>query len=141
MLKICDFGWSVSQMDDMRVTFCGTYEYMAPEIIDNVGYDKKVDIWSLGILFYELLHGFSPFRGDNPSIVFKNIKAGVLRFASDISPEAKQLISGILKKEPHLRLTIDEIPNDLGQFSNHAHLAGCWPGWRPRISRGGPLPA
>ena len=109
MLKICDFGWSVSQMDDMRVTFCGTYEYMAPEIIDNVGYDKKVDIWSLGILFYELLHGFSPFRGDNPSIVFKNIKAGVLRFASDISPEAKQLISGILKKEPHLRLTIDEI--------------------------------
>ena len=108
-LKICDFGWSVNQNDDMRLTFCGTYEYMAPEIIENVGYDKKVDIWSLGILLYELLHGYSPFRGDNPNIVFKNIKSGLIRYSNDISGEAKELISGILKKEPKQRLSIEQI--------------------------------
>lgn len=95
----------------MRQTFCGTYEYMAPEIIDNVGYDKKVDIWSLGILLYELLHGHSPFRGDTPSIVFKNIKAGAVKFGSEVSSEAKDLITGILKKDPKQRLSIEQILN------------------------------
>ena len=62
-IKLCDFGWCVQIFDDEpRKTFCGTYEYMAPEIIKEEYYDKSIDIWSLGILLYELLLGYSPFR-------------------------------------------------------------------------------
>jgi len=62
-IKLCDFGWCVRIEDDeQRKTFCGTYEYMAPEVINEEYYNKSIDIWSLGILLYELLHGYSPFR-------------------------------------------------------------------------------
>ena len=59
-VKLCDFGWSALQADIWK-TFCGTYEYMAPEIFENFTYNYSVDIWSLGILLYELFHGHSPF--------------------------------------------------------------------------------
>lgn len=58
-VKICDFGWSVKMKK--RSTFCGTYEYMAPEIFRNHKYSKEVDIWSLGILLFEMFHKYSPF--------------------------------------------------------------------------------
>ena len=59
-IKICDFGWSCyhSMGDNLRDSICGTFEYMSPEIVGNVKHDYKVDIWCLGILFYELLHGY-----------------------------------------------------------------------------------
>ena len=61
-VKLCDFGWTVEVLKGERVTFCGTYEYMAPEIIKEVPYNESIDVWSLGILLYELIHSFSPFR-------------------------------------------------------------------------------
>lgn len=67
-VKICDFGWSAGR-ERSRKTFCGTYEYMAPEIYNNRRYDYRVDIWSLGILLFELLHGYSPFKGKNMQLV------------------------------------------------------------------------
>jgi serine/threonine protein kinase len=60
-IKLCDFGWTVESTKE-RATFCGTYEYMAPEIIKELPYNQSIDAWSLGILLYELLHSFSPFR-------------------------------------------------------------------------------
>ena len=72
--KICDFGWSAEiKNDEARATFCGTYEYMAPEIFENEEYDTSVDIWSLGILLYEILHGSSPFVGKSIFKIYKNI--------------------------------------------------------------------
>ena len=62
MVKLGDFGWCVELALGNRITFCGTYEYMAPEILKEKPYNQSIDIWSLGILLYELLHNFSPFR-------------------------------------------------------------------------------
>lgn len=62
ILKICDFGWCVEQKDEeQRNTFCGTLEYMAPEMITGIPHDHRLDIWCLGILLYELVHGHAPF--------------------------------------------------------------------------------
>lgn len=61
-IKLADFGWCVEMTLGNRVTFCGTYEYMAPEMLKEKPYNQGIDIWTLGILLYELLHGYSPFR-------------------------------------------------------------------------------
>lgn len=61
-VKICDFGWSAEYKEqEIRQTLCGTYEYMAPEIFFKNKQTKKTDIWALGVLLYEILHGHAPF--------------------------------------------------------------------------------
>lgn len=106
--KLCDFGWSALK-SRVRTTFCGTYEYMAPEIFSYQRYDEKVDIWSLGILLYELLHGYSPFRGNDAVDVYRNILERKISFKADIDPLAKKLIKSILKNKPQDRMSIDSI--------------------------------
>ena len=79
-IKLCDFGLCINLNEGQRTTFCGTYEYIAPEILKEQPYDQSIDIWSLGILLYEILHGYSPFRvsnnkndEENQKEIFKNI--------------------------------------------------------------------
>ena len=61
-IKLCDFGWSVyDDQFQQRMTFCGTADYVSPEMINNEKYDCRVDTWSVGILTYELLTGKPPF--------------------------------------------------------------------------------
>lgn len=64
-IKISDFGWAgvKDNIDSMKNTFCGTFDYMAPEIMENKPYNEKVDAWALGVLLYELTQGYPPFRG------------------------------------------------------------------------------
>lgn len=59
-IKIADFGWS-NINNHMRTTYCGTLDYLAPEMIMESGHDEKIDYWSLGVLIYELLTGKAPF--------------------------------------------------------------------------------
>ncbi len=59
-LKIADFGWSNTK-DDLRNTYCGTPDYFSPEMIKGSGHSEKLDIWTLGVLMYELIHGKAPF--------------------------------------------------------------------------------
>jgi serine/threonine protein kinase len=60
-VKLCDFGWATNRIKCARNTFCGTYEYMAPEMVLESSYDYRIDIWALGVLLYELVHGKAPF--------------------------------------------------------------------------------
>ena len=62
-VKICDFGWAALAKDQNRLTFCGTADYLAPEIAKGCQYHKEVDLWGCGVLMYELLTGKAPFAG------------------------------------------------------------------------------
>lgn len=61
--KLSDFGWSskLSHVDDRRRTFCGTPDYISPEMVDGKDYDNSIDIWCCGVMLYEMLHGLPPF--------------------------------------------------------------------------------
>ena len=109
LLKLCDFGWAKELTLENRSTFCGTVEYMAPEIVGSENYDFSVDIWSLGILLYELIFGHSPFKAKNMKSVILNIKSHDLTYEKPISHECKNLIEKILNINPQKRLKIKDI--------------------------------
>ena len=114
--KLCDFGWCVEYKDEPRNTFCGTTEYMAPEMINQNKYGKEIDIWSLGILFYEMLHGHSPFRPDKPNFndrdIIKNIKFQKnIRYSSKLSEECIELMNHLIDKNIKRRFTLEDILN------------------------------
>ena len=109
-VKICDFGWC-TKGSVSKSTFCGTLDYMAPEIISGQSYNNKIDIWALGVLLYEMIQGSSPVY-----IIGKQEKsnktAGLINFSSNFSQSAKKLIEKMLAEDPNKRPTIHEIFED-----------------------------
>ena len=109
-ILLADYGWSNFNMEgDVRKTFCGTPEYIAPEMLLKKGHDTRVDIWSIGILMFELLSGYSPFVAKSNQELYQNIRRLKIQWPKDMPPLAKNLISKILKLNPVDRPTFDEI--------------------------------
>lgn len=108
-IKLCDFGWARQLTLKNRSSFCGTVEYMAPEIIESENYDYSVDIWSLGILLYELLMGHSPFKDKTTKNTIVNIKLHDLKFDKEISEDCKDLINKLLEVNKDKRINIKDI--------------------------------
>ncbi|KAI6213357.1 hypothetical protein M3Y94_00140800 [Aphelenchoides besseyi] len=105
-IKIADFGLckeDVSFADRTR-TFCGTPEYLAPEILEDNDYGLSCDWWGLGVVLFELMCGRLPFYSQQHDKLFEMILRSNLRFPSALSPEARSLLSGLLIKDPNARL-------------------------------------
>ena len=108
---LADFGWSNFNDGDVRKTFCGTPEYIAPEMLSKKGHDTRVDIWSIGVLMFELLAGYSPFVAKSNQDLYLNIKKLKIQWPKDMPPLAKNLIGKILRLNPSDRPSLEEILN------------------------------
>ncbi|EDK43093.1 serine/threonine-protein kinase SCH9 [Lodderomyces elongisporus NRRL YB-4239] len=123
-IALCDFGLSKANLnnDGTTNTFCGTTEYLAPEILlDESGYTKMVDFWSLGVLIFEMCCGWSPFYADNTQQMYKNIAFGKVRFPKEVlSPEGRSFVKGLLNRNPRHRLGAT---NDARELRAHPFFA------------------
>jgi len=119
-IRLTDFGLAKEAMDARghTNTFCGTPEYLAPEILLNKGHGKAVDWWSLGTLLYEMLAGLPPFYSENLNEMYKNILEAGLTFPEEIGPAGQELLKGLLDRNPETRLGSGE--QDLQEFAGLA---------------------
>ncbi|XP_034047578.1 serine/threonine-protein kinase N2 [Thalassophryne amazonica] len=123
-IRIADFGLCKEGMGhgDRTSTFCGTPEFLAPEVLTENNYTRSVDWWGLGVLIYEMLVGESPFPGDDEEEVFDSIVSDEVRFPRRLSPEPVSLIQKLLQKNPEERLGAGE--EDASEIKRHKFFQG-----------------
>ncbi|KAH0793094.1 AGC family protein kinase [Histomonas meleagridis] len=110
-VKLTDFGLakSLQEFESSTGTFCGTSEYLAPEIILKQQYGPMIDWWAIGILTYELLFGETPFYHQNKSQMFHAILHAQPRFPRKTDKDTINFITGLLQKDPNKRFDFDNI--------------------------------
>lgn len=121
-IKITDFGLSKEMPEEnlMARTFCGTISYIAPEVIKRKGYTKAIDWYTVGVVFYEMLEGKTPFAGDKREQTIKNILHAKTKFTRIKSAVLKDLIEQLLIKNPMERLGF----NGAAEIKAHPYFAG-----------------
>eukprot|EP00057_Strongylocentrotus_purpuratus_P019024 XP_011673498.1 PREDICTED: RAC-gamma serine/threonine-protein kinase isoform X2 [Strongylocentrotus purpuratus] len=122
-IKITDFGLCKENISygDMTKTFCGTPEYLAPEILEDNDYGRAVDWWGTGVVMYEMMCGRLPFYSRDHEVLFDLILTENVKFPTRLSNEAKSLLSGLLEKNPKKRLGCG--PDDAKEIMRHPFFA------------------
>ncbi len=109
-IKLADFGLAKIIDEKCTNSFCGTPEYLSPEMISGTGHDHTIDWWTMGVLLYEMLVGIPPFYNKNQSIMYQLIQGAPLKFPQmdkhgfEISKESQDLITNLLQKDKADRL-------------------------------------
>uniref|UniRef100_A0A8V5HCE9 Protein kinase C n=1 Tax=Melopsittacus undulatus TaxID=13146 RepID=A0A8V5HCE9_MELUD len=107
-IKIADFGMCKENVfgEHKASTFCGTPDYIAPEILQGLRYTFSVDWWSFGVLLYEMLIGQSPFHGDDEDELFESIRVDTPHYPRWITKESKDLLEKLFERDPTRRLGV-----------------------------------
>ncbi|XP_077181868.1 protein kinase C delta type [Paroedura picta] len=107
-IKIADFGMCKEKVygENKATTFCGTPDYIAPEILQGLKYTFSVDWWSFGVLLYEMLIGQSPFHGDDEDELFESIRVDTPHYPRWITKESKDILEKLFERDPTKRLGV-----------------------------------
>ena len=123
-IKLADFGLSKEQIASSTQgsnSFCGTPEYLAPEVLNRSGHGTAVDWWSLGALLYEMLTGLPPWYSQDKRKLFASIQRSELRFPNYVSPGAQEILQALLERDASARLGSNE---DVEEVKAHQFFQG-----------------
>jgi len=110
-VKLTDFGWSNFFKEGQRKTICGTLEYLPPEMLDGSPHNTSVDVWCLGVLLFEMLVGYTPFKAQNKRNLIHNISKNKPPFPLSFPQDAKDLVLAMLNKDSQERINLTQVKN------------------------------
>ncbi|KAG1169309.1 hypothetical protein G6F70_003717 [Rhizopus microsporus] len=137
-IKVADYGLCKENMwyGDTTGTFCGTPEFMAPEILLEQKYGRAVDWWAFGVLVYEMLLGQSPFRGEDEDEIFDAILEDEILYPVNMSRDSVSICQRLLTRDPKKRLGAG--PSDAAEIKEHPFFHGV--NWEDMLAKRVPPP-